>query len=612
MAIKLYDSFDLQNITFKEINEATGGLGDLGSIPVKGLGVFNVKYAAGAGKYGISRNGRVYTKEAWENAFKKQSFKEAFKNKLVVGMLSHPEDDLDYDTMLKEGLASHTLTDIKFVPIEDAENGIYNATFYILNTPAGRTLKALLEVGATPAVSSRAYGSFKEGAYFEYEGKKLPVINENDFIFQCFDIVSHPGIEKARISDYKLAEKLKDDINYLEEKAKEYHCDNGICELFDFPKKVQIQKEKELNEYNNPLNGNVSNNKVDKKELKKQKVFLYYVELLAKLLKYNEAYKDEFETLIEILDKDNISEKSDYQKVKAILDKLKKDELLDKSIKNVIDGIESLISAKNEKELKEIIEKIDENLSLYFWYSYEKDNNLQNVIDDLKSANSAYKLQIKKYKDIAKQLGIKFSGIISEQNEKISKLQKELNSVIKENKELKERLNNINENIKLNENAINENKKLKEENKDLKEKLNKNIESNLTLIEQISKYEKELTELEKLVSELKSELTKLQNELEQESLQNERIKQEFENKLTDELNKLNNIKENYENELKEYKIKYLVYKYHITEKEAKSMLDKKDIKLIENELKEKIDVKDYIPTKIIESEEVSLLSRILD
>ena len=59
----------------------------------------------------------------------------------------------------------------------------------VLNTDAGKTLRALVEDGVKLGISSRGMGSVSEGA-----GK---VVVQEDFQLICFDFVSEPSTPNA-------------------------------------------------------------------------------------------------------------------------------------------------------------------------------------------------------------------------------------------------------------------------------------------------------------------------------------------------------------------------------------------------------------------------------
>jgi len=559
---RLYDSFENYSIEYQEITEADGSIGDLGEVPKGVLGVFKVKHAFGAGiPFGISRNGRLYTKKAWENALKKDpSFKEAFEHNMVVGMLSHPEKEMTYDDMIREELASHLLKDIKYKEITP-DSGVYEATFYILDTKAGRTLKALLAAGAKPAVSTRAYGSFKE-EFVEYKGKKFPVINENDFKLVTLDIVSIPGIKSARISDIKLSESLKEDIEYLKEKAKEYNCKGGICDLFDDIKedkketftlndykkviKILSEENKKLKEQLINLQSDLNNSNDSDDSFKK--IFISFVEVLSKLLKFNEKYKEEFNELITILDKDNKFENSDISTVKSIIEKLKKDEMIDDSIKKIIERMEKFLN-KDDKETKET----NENLLFYFY---------ADTIDGLSDLIAQYKAEIDKYFKDNEELKKMFQKSVQSLSSQLIQAEEKLNESKNEIKHLKEEL-------QLKEKELNEFKeKLNEKNKIIekleKEKLNESKNEIKHLKEELEEKNYLIEDLENKYKELEEKLNEL-NEIKEQNIE---LKEEL-YKEKKELKKYKEIDEKF----KKLQIKYIIEKFKISEEKARTYLE---------------------------------------
>jgi len=625
---RLFDTFESYDVEFFDLNDIkeSGDLSDLGEIPKGVLGIFKVKHAFGAGvPFGISRNGRLYTKEAWDNALKKDpQFKEAYENKMVVGMLSHPEEDLSYDDMLREELASHLLKEIKYKEITK-NSGIYEATFYILDTKAGRTLKAILSAGAKPAVSTRAYGSFKEDEFFEYKGKKLFVIDEKDFKLVTLDVVATPGIKNARFSEIKLTEQLKEDLKYLEEKSKEYKCDFGLCELLiensnsNTNKNLEINEEKNnddlktkfkeaikvLSEENKKLLEQINNKEKEFDEVF-VKTFLSFVELLTKLLRYNKYFEKEYEELIEILDKDNKFEKHDIDVVKKVLDKIESYEFSSESLKTLANKIRNFLDTINDDEnsKKESLKKVIESSILFFYDLIANNNDLNKKVQDLEKNSDFYKIYIDNLKKMLKTLGINLSEKVLHEKEKnthLIKKIKKLHEKLEENKKINEKLGKLENFEKLLENTefFEELMELSK-NPTLLEKLEKLLK-NPEFFEKYDKFMENTEFFEELVELSKNpkffekleKLLKNPNFFEkflafEEILQeNEKLKEKIEKNL--ELEKkckeLEKEKEKLKNEAETFKVKFLIQKYKISESQAQE-LKKLNLDVIEKRIKE--------------------------
>ena len=130
-----------------------------------------------------TRNGRFYSRELWEHVFNDELVKESLKSKTLIGELDHPEDR--FEPLAKE--ACVVMTDYSF----DDENKVVNGGFDILDTPAGRILKSLLDYGCVMGVSSRGQGDIVSGTEFEE-------VSPDTYEFACFDVVTTPAVAIAR------------------------------------------------------------------------------------------------------------------------------------------------------------------------------------------------------------------------------------------------------------------------------------------------------------------------------------------------------------------------------------------------------------------------------
>ncbi len=121
-------------------------------------------------------NGRVYPHKVLMREV--ENYKKLVKEKRALGELDHPDDSV---INLKN--ASHMVPDIWM------EDKAVMGKVKVLNTDAGKTLRALVEDGVKLGISSRGMGSVSEGA-----GK---VIVQEDFQLICFDFVSEPSTPNA-------------------------------------------------------------------------------------------------------------------------------------------------------------------------------------------------------------------------------------------------------------------------------------------------------------------------------------------------------------------------------------------------------------------------------
>ncbi len=122
-----------------------------------------------------NQNGRVYPESILRREVQKYKGREIKENR-AYGELDHPESSV---VELKN--TSHIIRDIWW----DGTDVVGKVE--ILNTPAGRILKELVEAGCTVGISSRGMGSVRQ---IKEDGT---VAVEGDFDLICWDFVSNPS-----------------------------------------------------------------------------------------------------------------------------------------------------------------------------------------------------------------------------------------------------------------------------------------------------------------------------------------------------------------------------------------------------------------------------------
>lgn len=120
-----------------------------------------------------NRNGRLYPKEVMESAVQKYVEELVDKNR-AVGTLGHEDSP-----KISENKISHIVKELKF-----EGNDVWGKA-KVLETAAGKELKALIEGGVSFGCSSRALGSLKEE-----NGVKIV---QPDFTIACVDAVLQPS-----------------------------------------------------------------------------------------------------------------------------------------------------------------------------------------------------------------------------------------------------------------------------------------------------------------------------------------------------------------------------------------------------------------------------------
>ena len=123
-------------------------------------------------------NGRIYPKSILEREMK--NYERLIEGRRALGELDHPDTSV---VELKN--CSHLITEVWW------EGNNVMGKLEVLNTPSGRTLKALAESACGIGISSRGLGSVRN------KGKH--VIVEDDYSLICFDVVSDPSAPGAFI-----------------------------------------------------------------------------------------------------------------------------------------------------------------------------------------------------------------------------------------------------------------------------------------------------------------------------------------------------------------------------------------------------------------------------
>jgi len=579
---------------------------------------------------GVSRNGRYYPKELWENALKDPEVIQMLNDKLMFGCIGHPEN-YTLDDLLAEGKVSHIVTDIRI-----GNDGFGYATYEILDTPAGRILYTVLKAGSKLKVSTRAFGEFVN-EYKEIDGRKYQVINPKNFKLESIDFVIKPGIASVDVSLVeKLEKENKKDIEKLKE-SKITLCEDGICtiieevELYENIKKQYDEKIKKyekiiknLKDENKSLEQKLINN-IDTNDLKE--LLIAEIENYLKKISVLKSRDDIVREIIEFLDGDEINEEN----LKKLKNKLNEIESI--YTNKIIEIIDKLLEQYKEKSKEEKIYNFGKELNDFLTQKENENliNDYKDIIKDLSNKLIENENKIKKYnfivedfKKLKKELNNK--NIIIEQlnlkiktfKNKIQNLQEDLNTEKENKKILEKKLNNIekeyqilkenfetkveNEKIKIIENvrkeiAENLEKEISKKYEELTNYKIENIEEKLKLKEkELNKinnlYEKEKNKLIKKINLLENENKKLQNNINiiEEKLNNKnnelkQISEKIDNSINE---KLENEIKNLQEELKNYQILYLKTLYkNIDESTVKNILNNYNIEKAKQILEEK-------------------------
>ena len=121
-------------------------------------------------------NGRIYSEEILKREV--QNYQKVVKEQRACGELDHPDN-----SVVSLERVSHRITDIWM------EGPAVMGKIKVLETPAGKTLRALVEGGCQMGISSRGVGTVSESG-------GVTTVND-DFQLICFDMVSEPSTPGA-------------------------------------------------------------------------------------------------------------------------------------------------------------------------------------------------------------------------------------------------------------------------------------------------------------------------------------------------------------------------------------------------------------------------------
>jgi len=140
----------------------------------------------------VNGNGRRYSKHVWEkNLTNGSPLMEAIERNAAFGLLEHPKDGIV--TLLSP--ISHVVTEAKLIESKDeVGKSIWEVVgeISLVETPEGDKLKALIEAGYNPLVSSRGYGSLSKSA----DG--IDDV-QDDYVCESWDVVIKPSFEQAEL-----------------------------------------------------------------------------------------------------------------------------------------------------------------------------------------------------------------------------------------------------------------------------------------------------------------------------------------------------------------------------------------------------------------------------
>lgn len=145
----------------------------------------------------ISQNGYRYNLGFWD-IINTPEFQERVESRDLLGTIEHPTDDAEYLRTPYEK-ASHVAVKSWL----DGEGNPY-ATFALLNNDKGNAIKALVDVGHKPGVSTRGLGDIVKDATSEF-------VSPEGYQIISWDIVRAPNFQSLhldKVSDSLMASPL--------------------------------------------------------------------------------------------------------------------------------------------------------------------------------------------------------------------------------------------------------------------------------------------------------------------------------------------------------------------------------------------------------------------
>lgn len=136
----------------------------------------------------VNRNGRIYPLSLIKNRIvKSPKVTKWLSMNSLLGEPHHPKERME----VWSNEVSHIVLALE---LNEKEKTLY-ITIGILDTPNGRILKTLVDVGVVLGVSARANGE----VYTDKNGNDVAV--EEAYVFKTFDVVLNPGFEVARVNN---------------------------------------------------------------------------------------------------------------------------------------------------------------------------------------------------------------------------------------------------------------------------------------------------------------------------------------------------------------------------------------------------------------------------
>ena len=173
----------------------------------------------------ISQNGYRYKNGFWNKVLSDPIIQDAITSRDMFGMIEHPTDDEAY-LKTPYDQASHVITKAW------VQDGNPFAVLGLLNNEKGNQIKALIDVGHRPGVSTRGLGTIERDNISQF-------IADKDYVFLGWDIVRSPNfsdLKMDRVTDSITRSPLFRELcemHHLQDSADEHYSQESLRKDMD-------------------------------------------------------------------------------------------------------------------------------------------------------------------------------------------------------------------------------------------------------------------------------------------------------------------------------------------------------------------------------------------
>ena len=343
--------------------------------------------------------------------------------------------------------------------IDESENALMG-TFDILPTDKGRTVKALCDYGSILGVSSRGVGDL----YPMDDGSANNRVEEDSYLFVCFDVVTQPAAIRARQNYQALTEsqKIKTDnlLDTITENIKNTRTQEDLDYLMKLVENIGVEAPDKIHELYESQSNYIKEH-TDLQNSEKYDIIIKKNETLQKDLE--EAYK-QIRTLTEQSNDNNILVEMSY-------------------VKAGISGLKGMLETNLNNVLSQYTDVLQKNTSLE-----NSNHNLSEQVKVLEKSNATITSELDSVKDQA----TRFENLNKQQQSTINTLNEKLDYAVKFVGKCKQ----LTENLKTTkEQLTNDNQKLLTENSQFKLQLS-NLKGELEKASKVNNsYKQKLNEV---------------------------------------------------------------------------------------------------------------------